>query len=143
MEKLFVERSIWIAAPRERTWQAVTEAEQLTVWFAPGCNWEIPVLEVGQPAKFYNTPDDIALHTIEALEPPRYFALSWEENGKPMLTTFTLEEEKEGTRVTVNESGFEQLPDEIRETRMEQTAAGYTESLENLKAYLEGGSMAN
>jgi uncharacterized protein YndB with AHSA1/START domain len=143
MEKLSVERTIWIAAPRERTWRAVTEPEQLTAWFAPGSTWEIPALEVGRPAKFYNTPDDIALHTIAALEPPRHFALSWEENGQPMLTTFTLEEENNGTRLTINESGFEQLPDEIRETRVEQTGMGYSQSLENLKAYLEGRSIPN
>jgi uncharacterized protein YndB with AHSA1/START domain len=122
-------------------WQAITDPEQLTVWFAPGSAWEIPALEVGGPARFYNTPDDVALHRIEALDAPRHFALSWEENGKPMLTTFTLVEENDGTRVTINESGFEQLPDAIRETRLEQTAAGYIQSLENLKAYVEGRSM--
>jgi uncharacterized protein YndB with AHSA1/START domain len=35
MEKLVVERSIWIAAPRERVWQAVTDPEQLAQWFLP------------------------------------------------------------------------------------------------------------
>ena len=143
MESLSVERTIWIAAPRERAWQAITEPAQLTAWFAPGSTWEIPELEVGRLAKFYNTPDEVDLHTIAALEPPRHFALTWEENGRPMLTTFTLEEENNGTRVTINESGFEQLPDEIRETRVEQTGTGYTQSLEHLKAYLEGRSAPN
>jgi uncharacterized protein YndB with AHSA1/START domain len=141
VEQSIVESTIWIAAPRERVWQAITQPEQLTAWFAPGSTWEIPSLEIGRPAKFYNTPDDIALHTIQSLDPPHYFALSWEENGQPMLTSFTLEDENNGTRVTINESGFEQLPDEIRETRVEQTSAGYTMSLENLKAYLEGRSI--
>ena len=138
MQKLAVERTIWIAAPPERVWQAVTDPKQLSQWFAPGSIWEIARLEIGGVAKFYNTPDDIALHTITILEPPRQFALSWDENDKPMLTSFNLEEEEDGTRVTINETGFEQLPDEIREIRMEQTGTGYTSSLENLKAYLEG-----
>lgn len=124
-------------------WEVITNPEQLTVWFAPGSTWEIPALEVGGSAKFYNTPDDVALHTIEVIERPRHFALSWEENGKPMLTTFTLEEESKGTRVTINESGFEQLPDEIRETRIEQMGKGYAESLESLRAYLEGRGIPN
>jgi len=33
MEKLTVERTLWIAAPRERVWQAVTAPEQLAQWF--------------------------------------------------------------------------------------------------------------
>src|SRR5688572_19975639 len=30
-----IERSIWIAAPRERVWQAVTDPEQVIQWFVP------------------------------------------------------------------------------------------------------------
>jgi uncharacterized protein YndB with AHSA1/START domain len=32
MEQVTVERSIWIAAPRERVWQAVTDPELLVLW---------------------------------------------------------------------------------------------------------------
>ena len=35
MEILTVERSIWIGAPRERVWQAVTDPEQLAQWLLP------------------------------------------------------------------------------------------------------------
>ena len=36
METMAVERSIWIKAPRQRIWQAVTDPEQLVQWFVPG-----------------------------------------------------------------------------------------------------------
>ncbi len=35
MKKTSVEHRIWLAAPRERVWQAVTEPEQLAQWFLP------------------------------------------------------------------------------------------------------------
>jgi hypothetical protein len=35
MRKMAIERSIWIAAPRERVWQAVTDPAQIVQWFAP------------------------------------------------------------------------------------------------------------
>ena len=35
MAPISVERSIWIAAPRERVWQAVVEPEQVAQWFLP------------------------------------------------------------------------------------------------------------
>ncbi|HWQ15589.1 MAG TPA: SRPBCC domain-containing protein, partial [Roseiflexaceae bacterium] len=35
MEQLTVERSIWIDAPRERVWQALTDPEQVARWLLP------------------------------------------------------------------------------------------------------------
>ena len=136
-----VERTIWIATSLERAWQAITEPKQLDLWFAPGCTWEIETMAVGEVVKFYNTPDDIALHTIEILDPPHEFALRWYEEASPMLTTFRLAAENGGVCVTVIETGFAALPDGVREKRLAQTAMGYTGSLENLQALLEGRSM--
>ncbi len=138
MAPLTVERSIWIAASRERIWSAITEPSQLSVWFAPGAKWEIPALKIGGIVKFYNTETDIAVHTIEVLDPPQEFGLSWEEEGRPMRTTFRLDEEKNGTRVTITETGFEQLAPEVRQKRFDETSKGYGISLENLKAHIEG-----
>lgn len=137
MEKLKVERTIWIEAPRQRVWSAITDPAQLSIWFAPGSKWEIPVLKVGGLVKFYNTETDIALHTIEVLNPPSEFSLSWEEEGMPMRTTFLLAEEKNGTRVTIIESGFELLREENRQKRVDETSKGYGMSLENLKNHVE------
>jgi uncharacterized protein YndB with AHSA1/START domain len=137
MDKLTVERSIWINASRERVWSAITDPEQLGIWFAPGAKWEIPNLKIGGTVKFYNTETDIAVHIIEVLNPPREFSLSWEEEGRGMRTTFLLEEEKNGTRVTIVESGFELLREEIRQKRFNETTKGYGMSLQNLKAHVE------
>jgi uncharacterized protein YndB with AHSA1/START domain len=138
MEQLVVECTIWLATSRERVWQAVTEPEQLAQWFAPGSPWEIPQLEVNTTVKFHNTPTEILLATIQTADPPQQFALRWEpeEDGAVLTTTFTLAEENDGTRVTIRETGFESLAADIRRSRVEQTAAGYGMSLENLKAYL-------
>lgn len=137
MEELKVERSIWIEAKPERVWSAITEPDQLSVWFAPGAKWEIPALKIGGIMKFYNTETDIAIHKIEILDPPHELRLSWEEDGKPMRTTFKLNEERNGTRVTIIETGFEQLSVEKRQKRVDETAKGYGMSLENLKAHVE------
>jgi uncharacterized protein YndB with AHSA1/START domain len=140
MEDIAVECSIWIAAPRERVWQAVTEPEQLAQWFAPGSPWEIPQLEVNTTVKFHNTETEILLATIETADPPQQFTLRWEpeEDGTVLTTSFALAEENDGTRVTIRETGFESLAADIRRSRVEQTTAGYGMSLENLKTYLMG-----
>ena len=133
--------SRWISTSLERAWQAITDPKPLEQWFAPGCAWEIDTVAVGGTVKFYNTPDDIALHTIEILDPPREFALLWYEQDNPMLTTFRLTAENAGVRVTVIESGFAALPVAVRAKRLEQTELGYTGSLENLQALVEGRSV--
>jgi uncharacterized protein YndB with AHSA1/START domain len=147
MEKLAVERTIWIAAPRERAWRAVTEPEQLDQWYATYYRWEIPALQVGTTIKFYNKDDDtdIQLATIEVVDPPRQFTLRWQPHPQypatTLATTFFLAEENGGTRVTINESGYESLPDDERQQWLDATGAGYTMSMENLKAHLEGRSL--
>jgi uncharacterized protein YndB with AHSA1/START domain len=141
MAKLTVERSIWVAVPRERVWLAITEPAQLERWFAPGCPWAIPALQVGATATFYNTATEPLLATIEVVDPPRQFTLRWQPEASypatTLVTTFLLEAENEGTRVTITEAGYETLPEEIRRQRFDETTEGYSMSMENLKAYLE------
>lgn len=142
MDQLTVMRSIWIQASRERTWEAVTEAKQLSLWFAPGSPWEIPVLEAGAPVLFHHSPNRyhegtevVTLRaTIEKVEPLRLFAIRWEpeQSGVSRVMTFALAEENDGTRVTITESGYE------TQRELELTEEGYSFSLENLKAYVEG-----
>ncbi len=70
METIAVERTIWINAPRERVWQAITDPKQLSQWYAPGCPWEIPTLQAGAAIKFYNTDTDIQPGIIAVVDPP-------------------------------------------------------------------------
>ena len=50
MDSVAVERSVWIAAPRERVWRAITEAEQIMQWWG-GDHWEIEVIGWGDDAR--------------------------------------------------------------------------------------------
>ena len=141
METLAVERSVLIDAPRERVWKAVTDPAHLEKWYAPGCPWEIPLLDVGQTVKFHNTDTDIQLATIEELEPLHRFTLRWELDpahpGITLLNSFTLEEENGSTRATISQAGYESLPDGVREEQFRQDADAYTAIAESLKSYLE------
>jgi uncharacterized protein YndB with AHSA1/START domain len=142
MEPVTVERSIWINAARERVWRAVTESEQIRQWW--GDYWEITALEVGAAVKF-GDPDDLMLATVAVMDRPREFAIQWppqpQYHSIAMLTTYRLEEENGGTRVTVTETGFEALPDDIRQKRYDSTAKGYETVLGDLKAHVEDPSI--
>ena len=147
MEKIAVERSIWINAPRERVWRAVTEPGQLDQWYAAYYRWDIPALEAGAFVKFYNKDDstDAQVAAIEVIDPPREFTLRWgpdrEYPALTLVTSFLLEEENGGTRATIRESGYELLPEGDRQKWMEAAGGGYTMSMENLSALVEGRSL--
>jgi uncharacterized protein YndB with AHSA1/START domain len=133
-----VKRDIWIDAPRERVWLAITDPQQIGQWWPPN-EWEIPKLEVGGTVKF--GAEDAAYATIKVLDKPHQFTLHWKPNEKfpsaLMTTTLMLTEENGGTRLSVIEAGFEGLPEDIRQNRFEQTGEGYTLVLNDLKALLE------
>jgi uncharacterized protein YndB with AHSA1/START domain len=85
------------------------------------------------------------LATIEVVDPPRQFTLRWQPDREypamTLVTTFLLEEENEGTRVTISESGYETMPAAARQQWLEAVGQGYAKSVENLKAHLEGRSL--
>jgi uncharacterized protein YndB with AHSA1/START domain len=139
MEKLTVERNIWINAPRERVWQAITDDKQIQQWW--GDYWSIPALQVGATIEFGDA-DDPMHATIAVLDPPSQFTIQWppqeQYHNIEILTIFRLAEENGGTRVSVTETGFEALPDDIRQKRYDSTGEGYTTVLADLKALLEG-----
>jgi uncharacterized protein YndB with AHSA1/START domain len=141
-EKVSVERSIWIAAPQARVWRAITDPEQIGQWFSPGTQWRGTGLEAGGRFSVYDPETDSEMYTqvIEVVEPPRLFVTRSEpeQTGTPYVTTWTLKEENDGTRLTLTYSGYEAEPEETRYNNMEQTAYGFGMMLTNLAAHIEG-----
>jgi uncharacterized protein YndB with AHSA1/START domain len=144
MTDMKVERSVWIAATPERVWQAITDVKQLERWFAPGRPWEIPALQMGAAVKFYNTLTEILEATIEVLNPPHEFTLRWLPDviypASDLVTSFLLQPENGGTRATLTETGYETLPDAMRQQHMTMAGEGYEVSMETLKTLLEAGA---
>jgi uncharacterized protein YndB with AHSA1/START domain len=139
---LAAERSIWIDAPRERVWQAVTDPEQITSWFSPATPWQLTALEVGGRYSVPNPDPDTEMYVeiIELLEPPYQIATRIVPEGDETVVkgrTYTLDEENGGTRLTVTLAGYEQVPEEARWSSMEQDTFGFGMMLLNLKAIVE------
>jgi uncharacterized protein YndB with AHSA1/START domain len=58
-----------------------------------------------------------------------------------IATTYLLEEENGGTRVTVRMTGFEALPADAREDRMKPSGAAWEKALANLNASVAGAEL--
>jgi uncharacterized protein YndB with AHSA1/START domain len=142
---LAAERTIWIASSRERVWQAITDPKQLDVWYAPGSTWAIPLLKVGAVVTFQPASSEIMSATIDFLDPMDEFVLRWQpDKTYPeviLVTTFFLEDENGGIRMTINECGYAALPEDIRQEWVDGTNDCYGMSIENLKALVEGRSI--
>ena len=141
-EKSFaVERSIWIAVPRERVWNAITNPAQLENWFSPGTSWKLTALEVGGRLFIPDpeTGDETNLQVIQLVDPPHRFVTQSlpASPGSAEVTAYQLQEERDGTRLTITNSGYELLPEDERWSAMEQNAFGFGMMLENLRAYIE------
>lgn len=140
MNTLAVERTIWIDAPRERVWQAITDPEHLAQWLLP------PML--GAQMKRDDAgrlfvcmgPMEAAVALQTDMESPRRVT-AYGLPDKLVANTFTLEEAKSGTQVTVTMSGFESLPEDGRQDHLAPSGAAWEKALENLKAYLAGADL--
>lgn len=145
-EKTFaVERSIWIAAPRERVWSAVTDPVQVERWFSPGTAWKLTALEAGGRLFIPDpeTGDETNVQVIQLIDPPQRLVMRTlpTSPGSAHVTAYLLQEERDGTRLTVTHSGYELLPEDGRWNAMEQNAFGFGMMLENVRAVVEGAAL--
>lgn len=133
MEAVALKRSIWINAPRQRVWDAVSVPEQITAWFAPGTDFkfENDIVSISMDGQF------VPVAWVETIDPPRELTTR-PLPDKKTATTYLLEEENGGTRFTVIETGLESMSAEDREKYLAQNGAGWELALSNLNAYIEG-----
>ncbi|HUG74346.1 MAG TPA: SRPBCC family protein [Acidimicrobiia bacterium] len=137
-EQYTVTRSVFIAASRERVWEAITVPEEIAKWFGQPARFNS--LTVGADGSFgWEGYGEFPVR-IEEVDEPAVFAFTWGTPGEPITpqnsTTarFTLEEVDGGTLLTVVESGFADLADPA--DSMEDNRGGWDSELDELVAYL-------
>jgi len=135
-----IERTIEIAHPQATVWAALTTAEGLGAWFG---NQATIDLRPGGAAEMTWTSGDRADMRVERVEEPSVFGFTWHIYGLPAddprrtYVEFTLEPAGGGTRLTVVESGFAQLPDDAHNTAFGGNTKGWQSELDELVAYLD------
>jgi uncharacterized protein YndB with AHSA1/START domain len=71
-----LQHTIWIDAPRERTWRAITETEQIKQWWGAEGYAEITHLSPNATIKF-STEDGPILATIRLVDSLHEFVYEW------------------------------------------------------------------
>jgi uncharacterized protein YndB with AHSA1/START domain len=135
-----IERVVDIAHSPAKVWSALTTAEGLGTWFG---NQATIDLRPGGSATMTWDDGPTADMRIERVEEPSVFAFTWHIYGLPAddprrtYVEFTLEPVDAGTRLTVVESGFAQLPDDAHETAFGGNTRGWASELGELVEYLD------
>ena len=135
-----IERTVEIARPPATVWAALTTAEGLGAWFGDRASID---LRPGGAAEVEWKEGPTARLRIERVEEPRVFGFTWPIHGLPdddprrTYVEFTLEPAGAGTRLTVVESGFAQLPDDAYRTAFDGNSEGWGKELGELVAYLD------
>ena len=142
-----IQRETMIAAPVERVWTLLTEAEHIGTWFGDA-GAEIDLRPGG--ALVLRWAEHGTVHgEVVAVEPPRRFAYRWAAStaqgdaelvaGNSTLVEFTLAPESDGTRLRVVESGFATLdvPEAERVSKVEGNTEGWAQELGHLRDHAE------
>jgi uncharacterized protein YndB with AHSA1/START domain len=134
-----IERTVEIAHPPAKVWAALTTAEGLGTWFG---NQATIDLRPGGDARMTWDSGDQANMRIERVEEPSVFGFTWHIYGLPdddprrTYVEFTLEPVGAGTRLTVVESGFAQLPEDEHQKAFGGNTKGWAHELGELVEYL-------
>ena len=93
-----IRKEIVLPAPREDVWEALTDPERLEDWFANDVELD---LRPGGGASFRWSNGEERHATVTEIEPERRLAFEWDDDGE---VEFTLEDDSDGTRLTVVET---------------------------------------
>ena len=140
-----IEREVVIAAPPERVWEIITQAEHVGTWFGDSAEVDLrPGGTIVLRWDKYGT----RYATIEKIDKPRYFSSRWSPgvaDKKPSdddstLVEFTLTPHEGQTRLRVVETGFSRLSrsEGERAEQFENNTEGWAIQLRNLQEYVDG-----
>jgi uncharacterized protein YndB with AHSA1/START domain len=135
-----IERTVELAHPPGVVWAALTTAEGLGAWFGDEATID---LRPGGAAAMRFTGGYVADMRVERVEEPTVFGFTWQLHELPRddprrtYVEFTLEPAGAGTRLTVVETGFAQLPEDAYRQAYDGHTEGWSHELGELAGYLD------
>ena len=136
-----IERVVELPHPPKKVWEALTTAEGLGSWFGDEATID---LREGGLAQVRWAAEGFTGHLrVERVEEPEVFGFTWgiyglsEDDPRRTYVEFTLEPSGAGTRLTVAESGFAQLPADLHRKAYDGNVEGWAKELGELATYLD------
>jgi uncharacterized protein YndB with AHSA1/START domain len=144
-----IEKQIVLNAPLARVWRAISDSQEFGAWF--GVRIDGPFVPGQRITGRITTPgyEHLSMELfVEEISPERLLSYRWhpyaidpnvDYSSEPTtLVEFLLAEVDGGTRLTVVESGFDQIPAERRDEAFRMNEGGWAAQVENIARYVSG-----
>ncbi|HXZ39488.1 MAG TPA: SRPBCC family protein [Terriglobales bacterium] len=146
-----IEKQIELKAPLSRVWRALTDYREFGQWFRVKLDGPFVQGQVSQGNITYPGYEHVKWYAVvQRIEPERLFSFTWPHpksldraeysgdysNDPTTLVEFRLEKTKNGTLLRITESGFDQLPGDLRLEAFRRNEGGWTEQMKNIEAYV-------
>ena len=146
-----IEKRIELNAPVARVWQALTDYRQFGEWFRVNLDGPFVEGQVSTGRMTYPGYEHVKWHAVvQKMDPERLFSFIWphpknfekadyqaSENDPTTLVEFRLQKTANGTLLVVTESGFDNLPGDLRLEAFRRNEGGWSEQMKNIKNYVD------
>ncbi len=142
-----IEKQIGLSATPDRVWRAISTASEFGEWF--GVRFDGEFVPGAKLRGKITTPGCDHMECdiyIETVEPQRLFSYRWHahawdpnldySNDPTTLVEFRLEAVDEGTRLTITESGFDNVPEPFRVEAFTRNEGGWAMQIKNIERYV-------
>ncbi len=153
-----IRKQIVLRAPRERVWEAVTDAKKFGTWF--GVEFEdgfvagqrvrgrvVPTQVDAAVAKTQEPHAGVEFDVVvDRIDPMDHFSFRWHPGSSTegtrtdeerTLVTFEFADATEGVLLTITESGFDRVPLERRAKAFTDNDGGWTAQTKLIEKYLQ------
>ena len=143
-----IQKTVLLQAQRSRVWRALTDAAEFGQWFR--VRLEGRFVPGAATTGFVTYPGFEHLRfevLVDRMDAEHDFSFRWHpyavdpevdySKEPPTLVEFKLEAVSQGTRLTVIESGFDQIPAERRNEAFRMNEGGWTVQMENIRKHVD------
>lgn len=153
-----IQKQVIIQAPIARVWDAISDSQQFGRWFGARIHGpfeagarvraEMSQTEVDPEVAASQAPyEGVSFDmVVDRMEPPHLFAFRWHPGAEPdeaagdeamTLVRFELDEVAEGTRLTIQETGFDRISAERRARDFADNEGGWEAQAQLIRKYVE------
>jgi uncharacterized protein YndB with AHSA1/START domain len=140
-------KTIELKSPLARVWRAISDSREFGEWFrvkfeGPFIAGKAAVGQVTHPG-YEHLRMEVK---VQKMEPEKLLSFTWhpyavdtavDYSGEtPTLVEFRLAATSNGTRLTVTESGFENVPAHRRAEAFRRNEGGWAQQIQNIESYL-------
>jgi len=144
-----IEKKVVLRAPRSRVWRAISDPDQFGEWFRVKFDGKFAEGKSVRGKILHKGYEDAQLEIeIERIDPEKYLSYRWhpyaidpkvDYSKEPTtLVEFRLEDAKDGTALTITETGFDKVPLARRAEAFRMNDNGWTGQIRNIERYVSG-----